>query len=150
MNLNKNFLLPHRCQIAGWLMIAVAIVIAVTFITVSANGTILDVPVILTWIPALLGLMLVCLSREKIDDEYINSLRGRIVCILIVVAFTAKILQMIITTLSVSFGIASGVGTLIALLSLLYKPLVLVIIYIIAFKLTLFIQNRRINRYAEQ
>ncbi len=150
MNLNKNFLLPHRCQIAGWLMIAVAIVIAVTFITDSANGTILDVPVILTWIPALLGLMLVCLSREKIDDEYINSLRGRIVCILIVVAFTAKILQMIITTLSVSFGIASGVGTLIALLSLLYKPLVLVIIYIIAFKLTLFIQNRRINRYAEQ
>ena len=35
-------------------------------------------------------------------------------------------------------------------ISFLYHPLILMVIYIISLKLTLFIQNRRISRYAEQ
>lgn len=148
MNLNKNLLLPHKWQIVGWWLLAAAVILAVVLIVGDISGVLHNVPTLLTWILAYLGVLLVCLSRERVDDEYISAIRGRIVCILVCVAVIAKVLYIIIFLACIYrfIPIMSYRG----LFSYAYDPLFLMVIYIIAFKLTLFIQNRRIGRYAEK
>lgn len=158
MNLNKNLLLPHGWQIAGWWMLAVSVILSIGLIAGDISDIIHNVPAIIGWIPFYIGAMLVCLSREKVDDEYISAIRGRIVCILVSIALIAKVLYIIITILNITYGwsshstlfaIINGRISILSYITVLYQPLFLVATYIIAFKLTLLIQNRRI-RYAEQ
>lgn len=148
MELNKKFLFPHKWQYVGGWLIVFAIIFSIVLLAGDFNGVIGDLPAILGWIPESLGLMLICLSREKVDDEYISVLRGRLVCILVAVAFISGILSSIMDLLYVCFQWYSLYIRI--FLSLLKNPFLLGAIYIIALKLTLYIINRKINRYAEQ
>ncbi len=150
MNLNKNLLLPHKWQIVGWWLLAAAVILAVVLIVGDISGVLHNVPTLLTWILAYLGVLLVCLSRERVDDEYISAIRGRIVCILVCVAVIAKVLYFTIFLTCVCIYQFIPTMSYLGLFSYAYNPLSLMVIYIIAFKLTLFIQNRRIGRYAEK
>ena len=147
MDLNKNFLLPHKWQVVGGWIIVAAILISIVNIACDING-IFHIPAILGWIPAFLGLLLMCLSQEKVDDEYISNLRGRLVCIIVVVAFIGEFLKNSADLLRICYGwYPTGIAIF---LSLLINPIVLGAIYIITLKLTLYIINRKVNRYAEQ
>ena len=147
MNLNKTLMFPHVWQIAGWWMLAVSVILTIALIAANVGGVLHNVHIYLLWIPVYVGALLVCLSREKVDDEYISTIRGRIVCILVCVAVVAKVFYMVVFFSSIYrfFPIMGYMG----MFSYLYNPLVMMTIYIISLKLTLFIQNRRI-RYAEQ
>lgn len=149
MNLNKNLLLPHGWQTAGWWMLAVAVILTIGLIAGDISGVLHNVHIYLLWIPVYIGALLVCLSREKVDDEYISAIRGRIVCILVSVAVIAKVLSMTVIVLNINPNISIPIISYLGCISYLYHPLSLMAIYIISLKLTLFIQNRRI-RYAEQ
>lgn len=148
MDLQKKFLLPHRWQCVGVWLIVCAILLSMALIAGDITGVIRHVPAILGWIPAFIGLMLVCLSQEKVDDEYISVLRGRLVSILVAVAFISGLLSSICDLLGVCFRWYSPIVQII--LSLLHNPFLLGSVYIIALKLTLYIINRKINRYAEK
>ncbi len=148
MDLNKRFLLPHKWQYVGGWLIVFAIPLSIVLIAGDINGAIRNVPAILGWIPAFLGLMLICLSQEKVDDEYISVLRGRLVSILVTVAFISGILGSISDLLYVCFGWYTQYIRM--FLSLLCNPFLLGSIYIVALKLTLFVINRKMNTYAEQ
>ncbi len=148
MDLQKKFLLPHRWQYVGVWLIVCAILLTTVLIAGDITGVIRYVPAILGWIPAFMGLMLVCLSQEKVDDEYISVLRGRLVCLLVTVAFISVILGRVSELLFVCFRWYSP--SIQIILSLLHNPFLLGSIYIIALKLTLYLINRKINRYAEQ
>ncbi len=148
MELNKKFLLPHKWQYVGGWLIVFAIIFSIVLLALDFNGVIGDLPAILGWIPAYLGLMLICLSREKVDDEYISVLRGRLVCILVTVAFISGILSSIMDLLFICFQWYSPYIRI--FLTLFNNTFLLGAIYIIALKLTLYIINRKINRYAEQ
>lgn len=149
MNLNKNLLLPHVWQTAGWWMLAVAVILTIGLIAGDIYRVVHNVHIYLLWIPVYIGALLVCLSREKVDDEYISAIRGRIVCILVSVAVIAKVLSMTVIVLNINPNISIPIVSYLGYISYLYHPLSLMVIYIISLKLTLFIQNRRI-RYAEQ
>ena len=147
MDLNKNFLLPHKWQVVGGWIIIAAILISMVNIACDING-VFHIPAILGWIPAFLGLLLMCLSQEKVDDEYISNLRGRLVCIIVVVAFIGKFLQYSADLLRICYGwYSTGIAIFLLFLN---SPIFLGAIYIITLKLTLYIINRKVNRYAEQ
>ena len=150
MDVTKNLLLPHKCQVIGcWLLVAAAIE-AVAFIASDLYNIIHNPPTLIALAQAYLGLLLVCLSREKVDDEYISSIRGRIIFILVTVAIIAKIFTMTVIVINVYPSLSMPIAGYLGCISFLYHPLILMVIYIISLKLTLFIQNRRISRYAEQ
>ena len=147
MDLNKNFLLPHKWQVVGGWIIFASIMISIVLIACDING-VFHIPAILGWIPAFLGLLFICLSQEKVDDEYIRNLRGRLVCIIVAVAFIGEFLKNSADLLRVCYGWYST-GIMI-FLSILINPIFLGAIYIITLKLTLYIINSKVNRYAEQ
>lgn len=144
----KQILLPHKFQIAGWWLIVGAIVIALAVLIGNVNN-LTGLPVILGNIPGYAGLLLVCLSQEKVDDEYISCVRSRIVCIIAAVAIISKIVSVMVTVYGICYHHPDLIGN-IHPLSLLYNPVSLAVFYIIALKMTLFIQRQKINRYAEQ
>lgn len=148
MEMRKSFLLPHRYQIIGWGLVVAALPIAIAMIAGDITGVIHNIPAILGWIPAFAGLLLICMSQEKVDDEYIRTLRSRLVCILVSVAVIASILKLIFEIVCCSFGLISYIYSLNFVFTL-FNPIVLMVIYVIVFKSILYIQNRKINRYAE-
>ena len=76
MALNKTVLLPHRWQKVGWWMIVASVVLATAIAVVEISGIRVGFPIMASWIPAVAGLLLLCLSQEKTEDEYIRHLRG--------------------------------------------------------------------------
>ncbi|WP_304470795.1 hypothetical protein, partial [uncultured Muribaculum sp.] len=80
MNTKTNFLLPHKFQIAGWWgLLASAAIFAILLCTKIYVPQLYTPPILLVTIPFLISLLLICISCEKIDDEYINALRSRII-----------------------------------------------------------------------
>lgn len=92
-----------------------------------------------------LSVMLICLSKEKVEDEYIALLRTRTVCGIVAFAFIAKMLYYIIESLMVHFGSIAVLGY-IAHINFLTNILPLAIIYIIIFKLSLFVETIKIKK----
>ena len=149
MALNKTVLLPHRWQKVGWWMIVASVVLAAAIAVVEINGIQAGFPIMASWIPAVAGLLLICLSQEKTEDEYIRHLRGKIVSIIVAIAIIAKMTTMIVSLICNNFGWVP-VTIYFMGLSILYNPIVLTVGYIIALKLSLYFINRKMNRYAEE
>lgn len=150
MNGKTNYLLPHGFQIAGWwgLLVSVAVFVFLLWgeICVSDFRT---PPVILAWIPFLASLLLICVSREKVDDEYISMLRGRIVCVIVIAYVLIEILLLISDLVIICYGDVATVGIL-SYVNIILHPVCLMIIYAIAFRITLFVNNRKMTSYAEK
>lgn len=150
MTLKKTVLLPHLWQKVGWWMIVASVLLATAIAAVEiSTGTRCSFPIMASWIPAVAGLLLICLSQEKVEDEYIHHLRGKIVSIAVVMAIVAKMSTMIVSMICSEFG--WGPFTIYFMgISILYNPIVLTVGYIIALKLSLYSLNRKMNRYAEE
>ena len=142
MALNKTVLLPHGWQKVGWWMIVVSVVLAAAIAVVEISGIRVGFPIMASWIPAVAGLLLICLSQEKTEDEYIHHLRGKIVSIIVAIA-------MIVSLICNNFGWVP-VTIYFMSFSILYNPIVLTVGYIIVLKLSLYFINRKMNRYAEE
>lgn len=141
-------LLPYRFQVIGWWLIVGAILVSIALIMCAISG-IKVMPAFLGWIPAYAGILLVCVSREKVDDEYIGAIRARIVCILAATAITVNLVCRIIEIYGVFFHALDFAGR-VNILRLFVNPVFLVVIYIIVLKVTLLIQRRKINSNDEQ
>ena len=150
MDLNKSFLLPHKWQIVGgWLIIA-AIILAVVLIMCDINGYNGNVRALMAWVPVYIGLMLICLSKEKNDDEYIRCLRSRLVGIFVAIAFAFEILDLIFKICFINYGRTSVGGNVTRIILYFFSyPLLYAIAYIICLKLNLWIINRKMKKNAE-
>ena len=80
----NNLLLPHSWQIGGWIAFVLWLVFAGVRLllfyadyNVAAPPPLLRVVLILLWeLLPYLSIMLVCISREKHEDEYVQHLRA--------------------------------------------------------------------------
>lgn len=150
MALKKTVLLPHGWQKVGGWMIVASVLLATAIAAVDIiSGTRCGFPIMASWIPAVAGLLLVCLSQEKVEDEYIHHLRGKIVFITVAVAIISKMSTMIVSMICNNFGWVPFTIHFMGI-SILYNPIVLIVGYIISLKLSLYFLNRKMNRYAEE
>lgn len=150
MSTKTNFLLPHRFQTIGWWgLLASGIIFIILLFADVSYPEINTPPVILSEIPLLASILLICISREKIDDEYINSLRGRTVCAIAIAFITVKILYSIALVICTCTGTIALLG-IISFVNVLFSPIVLMVIYIIAFRIALSINKHKMSQYADQ
>ena len=128
----KNILMPHACQKTGWWLLLVAVLLEVTKAFLHDIDT--------AWYLAkcshlliLVSLSLICLSKEKVEDEMIASLRLRAVGI---TSYTFLIL-FIILSLVLELHIFDSLGNSTPYLSeffLVVLPVLAFGLYYIIFK----------------
>lgn len=93
---------------------------------------------ILNGIP-FVALILICLSREKNEDEYIASLRARSVIPVVIVGFVAAMISNAYMCIGGRLYDVSHVGTFMMVSRWFNSPLVLGLVFPLIFKGTLFI-----------
>ena len=149
MNAKTNFLLPHKFQIAGWWGLLVSAVLFAILLYINLyEPELYTPPMLLAAVPFLASLLLICISCEKIDDEYIKELRSRIVYALVVAFVLIKIFYLIASSICTSCGAIAVLGV-IGFLNILLNPIILIVIYIVAFRLILFINKYKVNSYVD-
>ena len=148
MDLNKSFLLPHKWQIVGgWLLIAYVIGdILFVFNQISA---ICGIYPMMMWIVLYIAIMLLCLSKEKNDDEYIRSLRSRLAIIVIALAFIVSIIGQTLDLYAIHYARNLITWRCNLLVYFISNPVFYGIFYIVALKLNLWIINRKMKKNAE-
>ena len=80
----KSLLLPHSWQIGGWIAFALWLVFAgVRLLLLYADYNVSDIPLFLRVLLMMLwellpylSIMLICISREKQEDEYVQHIRA--------------------------------------------------------------------------
>ena len=97
MNTQKKlYLLPHRCQLIGWILVGISLVFAIgslLFIKGQSNReTYAGLGVVFSFI----GLFMAGLSREKQEDEFIVFLRTRSALTAVAFMFAFRILLVLI------------------------------------------------------
>ncbi|MDE5595512.1 MAG: hypothetical protein K2I89_08065 [Muribaculaceae bacterium] len=141
----KSYLLPYSCQRYGWFCLAVALIATITFLCVIeskiASSNILQIVIICF---ATIGLLLLCFSKEKNEDEYIGHLRTRILTWIVAYALIASALKTVLSLTLVWVATLAARGIIAYITSFFFtNPLLLGIIYLLVFKSSLLIANRK-------
>ena len=140
----KSFLLPHICQKIGLALLVLFILFVL--LEVCADGNTIEIPDWMTtplaWtlnaLPSI-SVMLICLSREKIEDEYISHIRGRAVFIVVLIGFIASLITNAAKASVAQLYGPDTVGSILTCAWWFTNALPISLLYILIFKGTLFI-----------
>ena len=135
----KSILMPHICHKIGWwtLLLTVMITLVKTILLYFFGGEIMDVAGYMARISHLIliiSLSLICLSREKIEDEMISGL------MLKAVGYTAWfffIFTLVVSLLLMVQPVDSDITLYLSELFLICLPVGLAGLYLVIFKVML-------------
>ena len=134
---NKSLLMPHICQKIGWWLFLVSILIDVIktiffhdLNSMEVAGSIARVSSILM----LASLLLICLSKEKVEDEMISSLRLKAVGITAYVFFLFFLLHSLFSVVSDMLFPHFEPNLYIYEIILLCLPILTAVLYYVLFK----------------
>lgn len=135
----KSILMPHICHKIGWwtLLLTVMITLVKTILLYLFGGEIMDVAGYMARISHLIliiSLSLICLSREKIEDEMISGLRLK------AVGYTAWfffIFTLVVSLLLMVQPVDSDITLYLSELFLICLPVGLAGLYLVIFKVML-------------
>ena len=135
----KSILMPHICHKIGWwtLLLTVMITLVKTILLYFFGGEIMDVAGYMARISHLIliiSLSLICLSREKIEDEMISGLRLK------AVGYTAWfffIFTLVVSLLLMVQPVDSDITLYLSELFLICLPVGLAGLYLVIFKVML-------------
>lgn len=143
----KSLLLPHTCQKTGWWMLAAFAALLVLSFVIKQNiiSTTNGISAILAFVVICLptvGLIFVCLSKEKNEDEFINHIRMRTLIWIVVYAFISCAVKATVSYAAPYLFSLQTAGTIARVCSFaVTDPMILGLIYIIIFKVSLFYYN---------
>lgn len=155
MNTQKKlYLLPHRCQLIGWILVGVSLVFAIgCLLFIKGQGdreTYAQLGIIFSFI----GLFLAGLSRERQEDEFTVFLRTRSALTAVAFMFAMRILLvlflMIIATLTTYNVIDEGVFMDNRTVAMSFKSLLRTTGFSGAFVLYLLLYKIRLARYYKE
>ena len=135
----KSILMPHICHKIGWwtLLLAVTITLVKTILLYFFGGEIMDVAGYMARISHLIliiSLSLICLSKEKIEDEMISGLRLKSI------GYTAWfffIVALVVSLLLMVQPVDSDITLYLSELFLICMPVGLAGLYLVIFKVML-------------
>lgn len=136
--MKKFYLLPNRCKPFGWVLLIVSVLFgAITLIDykfeLSTYYGIIEITNTVAVAGIWLGVILVCCSREKIEDEMIVGLRLNA----LLLAFYLQAVILVLATLLV-YGFAY-------LDVMMYNLVMFPVFFFIAYRVMLFKFNRLLN-----
>ena len=135
----KSILMPHICHKIGWwtLLLTVMITLVKTILLYFFGGEIMDLAGYMARISHLIliiSLSLICLSKEKIEDEMISGLRLK------AVGYTAWfffIFTLVVSPLLLVQPVDSDITLYLSELFLICLPVGLAGLYLVIFKVML-------------
>lgn len=146
----KSLLLPHCWQVIGWWLLVAFVLLVSIIATIAycrsdgamevAEETKQLYALGLYFIPYV-SLMLICLSREKVEDEYISHIRGRATFIVVIFGFVASLLISAFANYAVHMLNPDIVGQFLMYAQWFRNTAVLAIVYLLIFKGTLFVNK---------
>ncbi|MBR6882235.1 MAG: hypothetical protein IKN06_04620 [Bacteroidales bacterium] len=140
MNSNKSILMPHKCQKIGWWLLLLSVLVEGTKTILLHTTANIDTAWYLaksSHLLLILSLFLICLSKEKVEDEMIASLRLKAVGITAYVFFVLFLITSITLELHLYRFFWDGEGYLpefISELFLIVLPILVFGLYYIIFK----------------
>lgn len=149
----KSLLLPYSCQKAGW-RIAMAIpFVFLGFILFAKffNPSLIESEPFLHWavaIPVLLffvAIFLICMSKEKDEDEMITHIRMRIVTMMVYIYFIIFLIAGILWSFDIALGFHGEYQSEV-LGNVLIRMSLFLVIYELIFKIRLWINKREIKK----
>ena len=92
----KLYLLPHRCQLIGWILVGVSLVFAIGSMLFIKGHDLQETYAGMGIIFSFIGLFLAGLSRERQEDEFTVFLRTRSALTAVAFMFAFRILLVLI------------------------------------------------------
>lgn len=152
--MKKSLLFPHWCQMVGWWILLgwmlwlITVVCHVFEPTHSLPLWIGGVLLILySFLPSI-GTLMVCLSQEKQEDEYIAHIRARSVFVTVIVFFVLLLINVSLTNVGVRMCGWSPSNGYLMFSGVYTNPFIITLFYILIFKGTLFINYLKTRNYA--
>lgn len=149
----KTYLLPHKCQTVGWWLLLLSLISIPVFITLDSHGHLANGGDIGGWVAMFIAtclpyiaIVLVCLSREKVEDEYINHLRVRSVFYVVVFAFIIGMLELASGFISSRLLTVGQMGQVAFYTKILTNPMILAVVYLLLFKGSILINTLKSNK----
>lgn len=144
----RTFLFPYWCQKTGWWLAAISLIWWITIIIqalldsencVEMPDWMIQPTLFLSFILPSAALFLVCLSREKQEDEYIEYIRSRSVFVVAIIGFITALIYFPFTNIGVRLLEFSEYKTYMVYIQIFINPIILTLLYLIIFKGSLFI-----------
>lgn len=150
MMTKKSLLLPHCFQTTGWWLLAISLVMLGVTLALDMNGnaqgTAFAVLAIAGTCLPTLSLLLICVSKERHEDEYVAYLRTRSVLWVVAFAFVVGMIEQSTDYMSVRYLTMQQLGRQHFLMALLTNPALLAVVYLVLFKGALFINKVKISK----
>ena len=147
----KHYLLPHRWQTAGWILLAVVFVV-VNLLFGFDVWSVMDEAAFKLLIAAVyviigVSLLMIAFSEERQEDEFIRSLRGRSLAAAACVAFVLSVIWFCVSGINLMyFPMHEADDTkrwVFYMVDNYLSVLPMFFLYIVIFKVSLWINRRR-------
>lgn len=151
----NNYLLPYSCQKLGWYMLCASLIGYIIFGLFEIAGYLLNwgateipqvashVMVFLVTCLPFLSLIFICLSQEKDEDEYIQSLRSKSLFLVAAYAFIIQMISISLDQFLVAYIPIESFGQLKSIIYYCTNIPLMAVTYLLLFKGTLFVNNIR-------
>ena len=157
----KSYLLPHSWQKIGWWLLgasAVGVSILIVFEIIGrlknwGEVVIPELPslimvTLVTCVP-FLGLLLICLSQEKQEDEFIQCLRSRPLFIVVVYAFVIQMISISLDQFLMAYIPTETLGQLKSIIHYCTNIPLMAVFYLAIFKGMMFVNYLRSKKDGE-
>lgn len=150
----KKLLLPHSFQNFGWIMFLLSgIFILATnhFQLIRESIAIFSIDltpliVLLTTSLPILCIMIICISQEKHEDEYIKALRSQYILCIVVFYFLTEMIQLAFSRYAIMYQVEPFYQKMISILGGINNVYTLSLAYLVLFKGTMLINSLKAQK----
>lgn len=150
----KKLLLPHSFQNFGWIMFLLSgIFILATnhFQLIKESIAIFSIDltpliVLLTTSLPILCIMIICISQEKHEDEYIKALRSQYILCIVVFYFLTEMIQLAFSRYAIMYQVEPFYQKMISILGGINNVYTLSLAYLVLFKGTMLINSLKAQK----
>lgn len=134
---NTSILMPHTCQKVGWCLLILSVIVEFAKALFVHSIDVAWYFAKATHIAFIVSIFLICLSKEKVEDEMISGFRLKAIGITAYVLFVLLLVLSIVLEVKPGFIFSNAEDTLSAYLSelfLIVLPILLFVLYYGIFK----------------
>jgi hypothetical protein len=134
---DKNILMPHACQKVGWFLLILSVIAELTKALFVHNIDVAWYFAKASHIIFIVSIFLICLSKEKVEDEMISGFRLKSIGITAYVFFVLLLILSVILEVKPGFiftGVESTLSAYLSELFLIVLPILLFVLYYGIFK----------------
>lgn len=150
---NKTYLLSHRYQKFGWMAFAISLIALVVLLGQDIIGLCPDSSILGTlatmWTRFVspIAIFILCMTQEKVEDEYIQHIRARSIYNVVLLAFIIAVVNTPLSYLLSRFVGLNVLGRYLTCVEIFKMAIPLACVYLIIFKGTLLLNwlNTRKN-----